>query len=297
MGMIKDYLNIFMEGLDSLHYMTMKDILASFGAIIDLSQDNVTNEIYNGQDFMLFATEIKLYLLPELYLSLICLYLLLYGVSISMSRNYNYPIITHNISEFSILIVGIVTFLNFMVIDPSVDQFGLTGSFLFEDFHLSNLQIFAKGLLSLILSLVLILIHPYMKKFRVNNFEYYLLILFSFLGQLVILSANNFILFYLGVEMQALAFYILASFKKTSLYSTESGLKYFIIGAVSSGLLLIGFSYLYLSVGTISFYDIAMMQGDVDGYTFYKGKELMVVGLVFVLTALLIKMGVSPFHA
>ena len=93
----------------------------------------------------------------------------------------------------------------------------------------------------------------YLLSQRFNNFEYVLLILFSVLGLFVLCAANDLITAYLAIELQSLAFYVLAAFKKNSSFSIDAGLKYFILGSFASGLFLFGSSLLYGITGTINF--------------------------------------------
>ena len=92
---------------------------------------------------------------------------------------------------------------------------------------------------------------------KINTFEYTLLILLSVLGMLLLVSSYDLLSLYLGVELMSLSFYILAAYKRNSEFSGEAGLKYFILGAFSSGLLLFGSSMLYGFTGMTNFEDIA----------------------------------------
>ena len=90
---------------------------------------------------------------------------------------------------------------------------------------------------------------------KINRFEYILIFLFALLGIFLLCSSNDLITAYLSIELQSLAFYILAAFKKNSTYSIEAGLKYFILGAFSSGLFLFGSSLIYGFSGSVNFAD------------------------------------------
>jgi len=96
---------------------------------------------------------------------------------------------------------------------------------------------------------------PYILTQKINHFEYILLILFSVLGLFLLCSANDLLTAYLAIELQSLAFYVLASFKRNSSFSVDAGIKYFILGAFSSSLFLFGSSLLYGITGTINFSD------------------------------------------
>ena len=126
----------------------------------------------------------------------------------------------------------------------------------------------------------------------IGRFEYVILILLSVLGMNIMISSNNLLTLYMGLELQSLALYILAAFNRNSLYSAEAGLKYFILGAISSGLLLFGISLLYGFTGTTSFPliadTIAMSQDTVS--------MAIIIGLVFVLVGIAFKISAVPFH-
>ena len=129
----------------------------------------------------------------------------------------------------------------------------------------------------------------YFKKESIVLFEYNILILLSILGLLCVISANDFVSFYLALELQSLAFYILASFKKDSAFSTEAGLKYFILGALSSGFLLFGISLIYGAIGSTNFEVLSKTISFLDfSNVFANELSLRVVfGSLFVLMSLL----------
>lgn len=112
--------------------------------------------------------------------------------------------------------------------------------------------------------------------------------LFSVLGLLLLNSCNDLLMFYLAVELQSLSFYVLATFNRNSEYNAEAGIKYFILGALSSGFLLFGFSLIYISFGTIVFEDIIKLNVSDDFMTSWS--------LLFIIIALLFKIGAFPFH-
>ena len=130
------------------------------------------------------------------------------------------------------------------------------------------------------------------KKFIVDNkldkFEYPIIILLSILGMFFMVSSNDLILFYLGLELQSLSLYILASIDRDNLRSTESGIKYFVLSALSSGLLLYGCSLLYGFTGSTNFEVIASQLN--------KENEGAVFAMVFILVGLAFKVSAVPFH-
>lgn len=129
----------------------------------------------------------------------------------------------------------------------------------FVSFHNTIINDFstfiAKFLICFFSSFYFLLISTSLKEQKLTSFEYLLIILFAILGLLLMCCSNDFMIAYLSLELSSLAFYILASFKKTSSYSIESGLKYFITGAVSSAFFLLGISFIYIFSGSIYFDD------------------------------------------
>jgi NADH-quinone oxidoreductase subunit N len=126
-----------------------------------------------------------------------------------------------------------------------------------------------------------------------------LLTLLSILGLLLLVSSNDLITAYLAIEMQSLSFYVLATFKRESAFSTESGLKYFILGAFSSGLILFGSSYIYGLTGSLNFTDLSIL---LDGFTFeskldsFSTLDGLKIFILFIVTGLLFKLAAAPFH-
>ncbi|MDQ1078667.1 NADH-quinone oxidoreductase subunit NuoN [Pseudoroseomonas cervicalis] len=123
------------------------------------------------------------------------------------------------------------------------------------------------------------------------RFEFPLLLLFSTVGMMVMISANDLIALYMGLELLSLSLYVIAAFNRDSERSAEAGLKYFVLGSLASGLLLYGSSLIYGFSGSTNFDRIADALGATDGAPFG-----LVVGLVFVLAALAFKVSAVPFH-
>ncbi|MFO1188962.1 MAG: NADH-quinone oxidoreductase subunit NuoN [Alphaproteobacteria bacterium] len=148
---------------------------------------------------------------------------------------------------------------------------------------------FAKILVILGSALGIVLSSSYNRREDMARFEYPILILFATLGMMMMVSANDLISLYLGIELQSLSLYVLAAFRRDSLRSSEAGLKYFVLGALASGLLLYGASFVYGFAGTTSFGGIAaaLKAGPSTG---------VIVGLVFVSAALAFKVSAVPFH-
>jgi len=131
--------------------------------------------------------------------------------------------------------------------------------------------------------------NEFLKHKKILNFEYDLLINFSILGLLLIGVSNDVMTFYLAIELQSLCFYVLACFLKRSSHSSEAALKYFVLGSVSSGLLLFSFCSNYLYLGATNFDSIELMNSLTSSLSVY-------FGVIFFLVALLFKLGSFPFH-
>ena len=151
----------------------------------------------------------------------------------------------------------------------------------------------------------------YIKGQRLNSFEFVILILFSTLSMLFMVSSYDLISMYLAIELQSLSFYVIAAFQRNSSerneFATEAGLKYFVLGALSSGLLLFGESLVYGFTGITNFEELAKLLlafGDSSIVLAEKGSDIsggahdtaVVIGLLFILVAFLFKLGAVPFH-
>ncbi|OKL43553.1 NADH-quinone oxidoreductase subunit NuoN [Pseudovibrio exalbescens] len=130
----------------------------------------------------------------------------------------------------------------------------------------------------------------YARSQNFDRFEYPILILLATLGMMMMLSAGDLIAMYLGLELQSLALYVVAAINRDSVRSTEAGLKYFVLGALSSGMLLYGMSFIYGFTGQIEFDAIAMT------LTEERASLGLVFGIVFLLAGLAFKISAVPFH-
>ncbi len=132
---------------------------------------------------------------------------------------------------------------------------------------------------------------PRIGRMETSRFEYPVLIVLATLGMCVMVSANSLLTVYLGIELMSLAAYVLAAYHRDNALSTEAGLKYFVLGALSSGLMLYGMSLIYGFTGTIGFEGIAAALGAAQGR-----ETGVIVGLVFVVAGLAFKVSAVPFH-
>ncbi|SLN34145.1 NADH-quinone oxidoreductase subunit N [Roseovarius litorisediminis] len=148
---------------------------------------------------------------------------------------------------------------------------------------------FAKVTILLSAAAVLVMSQEYMARRNILRFEYPLLVSLSAVGMMVMVSAGDLMVLYMGLELQSLALYVVASLRRDNAKSTEAGLKYFVLGALSSGLLLYGASLTYGYAGTTLFSGII---ASADG----QAPIGLLLGLVFVLCGLAFKVSAVPFH-
>ena len=213
--------------------------------------------------------------LPEAVLALGTLLLVLFG-ALRGERAYNL------VTEISVALLGIV----FLIVVWKSRPMGITFYGAFADDPFTR---FMSGL-ALIGSLVTLLLSlDFMRRERIGGFEFPVLILLSTLGMLMLIAANDFIALYLGLELMSLALYVIAAYRRHDLRSTEAGLKYFVLGALSSGMLLYGASLIYGYAGSVRFSDVAAAVHDHHNIG-------VLFGLVFVLAGLAFKISAVPFH-
>ena len=212
-------------------------------------------------------------LLPEIFLSLSIFTILMFGVFIKKSFN-----IIFNLTSL-ILILTIAIILN----NPNHEEKIFLDTFTRDSF--SN---YFKILILISSLFVLNSSKNFITENKLDKFEYPIIILLSILGMFFMVSANDLILFYLGLELQSLSLYILASIDRDNLRSSESGIKYFVLSALSSGLLLYGCSLLYGFTGSTNF--------DLIAAQLNKENVGAVFAMVFILVGLAFKISAVPFH-
>lgn len=176
--------------------------------------------------------------------------------------------------------------------------FGFSGVFLngqgssFDGAFLSDkFSHYVKAMIGVAAASALWFSRDYFKKEKLDQFEYSILMLFAVLGMGIMVSAGNLLTLYIGIELQSLALYVMAAFNRDSLRASEAGLKYFVLGALSSGMLLYGASLIYGFTGSLDFAEIAahLEQAGAPGTG-------VIAGLVFLLSGLAFKISAAPFH-
>ena len=210
---------------------------------------------------------------PEIFLSLSIFLILMLGVFVKKSFN-----LIFNLTSLIIITTILIIFTG-----PNTEESIFSNSFIRDSF--SN---YFKILILLSSLFVLNSSKNFIIDNKLDKFEYPIIILLSILGMFFMVSSNDLILFYLGLELQSLSLYILASIDRDNLRSTESGIKYFVLSALSSGLLLYGCSLLYGFTGSTNFELISSQLN--------KENTGAVFAMVFILVGLAFKVSAVPFH-
>ena len=148
----------------------------------------------------------------------------------------------------------------------------------------------AKAIIGLAAAAALLFSQSYLKSEKLDKYEFSVLVLYAVLGMSIMVSSNNLLSLYIGIEMQSLALYVLAAFNRDSLRASEAGLKYFVLGALSSGLLLYGISLVYGFSGSLRFDTIGTIVSSGEVSTG------IIAGMVFMLCGLAFKISAAPFH-
>jgi len=214
------------------------------------------------------------FIYSEIFLSIAIMTLLIIGVFKKNSSN-----LIFNLSIISLL-GSLALIFNFPA-NSNIELFN-------NSYKIDYLSKFMKILIISSGIFVLLSSNKYIQIININKIEYPILALSSILGMMVMISSNDLILFYVGLELQSLSLYVLASFNRDNLLSSESGLKYFVLSALSSGLLLYGCSLIYGFSGSTNFFIISEnLSQSSYGLTF---------GIVFILAGLAFKISAVPFH-
>ena len=217
---------------------------------------------------------------PEIFLSLWILFYIIFGVFAGGSKLSKQKIFTLT-AALGLLITFILVYIG----DWKANRL------LSDLFVQDRLSVYMK-LLVLFSGIVIIYISEKYRSFeKLFIYEYPLLILFSILGMLIMISANDFISLYMGLELQSLSLYVLASMKKDSSKSSEAGLKYFILGALASGFFLFGVSLLFGIAGTTTYTELSLILVNYENYS-----PLLALAIVMILCSIAFKLSAAPFH-
>lgn len=214
----------------------------------------------------------EIVIFPELFLGISIIYLVLHSTFLAIQKKY--PLIQSSVLYLSILVLIFASFLVYNEHLNSVEMSCLNNTYVSD--YISFISKIVIGSLSVF---CLLMMHSYILTQQINNFEYFLLFLFSVLGLFLLCSSNDLLTAYLAIELQSLSFYVLAAFKKNSTFSVDAGIKYFILGAFASSMFLFGSSLLYGLTGSVSFDDFQVLFVNtfpgqpVDNIAFYEVLE------------------------
>ncbi len=216
-------------------------------------------------------------ILPELFLAIAATALLMLGVFRGNDS-------TQLVSTLSVVTLAVTFAL--ILLPPRPEVFVFDGLLTIDGFG-----DFMKLLVLIGTAFSIIMAQRYIQREDMNRFEFPVLMLFATLGMMAMISANDLIALYMGLELQSLSLYVVAAFRRDNLRSSEAGLKYFVLGALSSGMLLYGSSMIYGFTGSTGFEGIAR--------AFITGGDVsigLIVGLVFLCAGLAFKVSAVPFH-
>ena len=214
---------------------------------------------------------------PELFLAVAAMVMLMYGAFRGEES-------TRFVTWTGVVVMAVAGLL--VLAGPAGETTAFNGQFMVDAF-----AVFTKILLIAGAALALILAQPYNMREDIKQFEFPILMVFAVLGMMMMVSANDLLSLYVGLELQSLSLYVVAAIRRDNLRSSEAGLKYFVLGALSSGILLYGMSLIYGFAGTTGFDGLAA--------TFAVSEDTpvgVIVGLVFIAAGLAFKVSAVPFH-
>jgi NADH-quinone oxidoreductase subunit N len=216
--------------------------------------------------------------LPEIVLALAGLALLLVG---SFREQHAARLLT------PLAVLSIVTTMAVVLASGTTPRQTFGGHFVVDGY-----AVFLKLLILAASALCILMAPGYLRGERIDRFEYPLLALFSTVGMMMMVSANSFLALYMALELQSLPLYVMAAFQRDTLRSTEAGLKYFVLGALASGMLLYGCSLVYGFTGTVGFGPLRQAISPMAG-----GLPVgAMIGMVFIAAGLAFKLAAVPFH-
>nr|NP_689374.1 NADH dehydrogenase subunit 2 [Chaetosphaeridium globosum]AAM96605.1 NADH dehydrogenase subunit 2 [Chaetosphaeridium globosum] len=219
-------------------------------------------------------------ILPEIFLINASIILLMYGV-FCRSR-----FIIRNIAWLGLLSIIVTLLLH-------VNNVCTTANLFYNNLILDNFTFYCKMFLLLSTASVILMCLDYFKQENVYAFESIILILFSTCSMLLMISAYDLITMYLAIELQSLCFYVIAASQRNSEFSTEAGLKYFLLGAFSSGILLFGCSLLYGFTGVTNYEELAKIM---LSFSSSNTPGMLAVAILFIAVGFLFKITAVPFH-
>lgn len=221
-------------------------------------------------------------MLPELFLLGATCVILLIDLFLKPTQRD----VTHWLSVLVLIVTGVLVWRNALPDGVSLSAFN-------DMFVLDGMATILKLFILLVTIAVCLYGRVYLRDRKLHIGEFYLLILFATLGMMLLVSAGNMITVYLGLELLTLSQYALVALNRDSSASSEAAIKYFVLGALASGLLLYGMSMIYGATGTLDLAKIHVVVGDMVNSPH---RTMLAFGLVFLITGIAFKFGAAPFH-
>jgi len=223
-------------------------------------------------------------IIPEIFLFSSVVVLLFFGCFIGLSLIYRYPLLNQIISKVLILVLIFSAIL--ITNNPVVNGCCFNGCV-----NVDNASFFVK--LSVVFSSIccFLISNNYIKNYQINNFEFFIVVALAVFGLNLLVMSCDFLTSYIVLELQSFCFYILAAFKRSSAYSTEAGLKYFLLGSFSSTLFVFGVTLIYGIFGTVNFSLLHLIIFE-NNNLFFLDK----LGFTFIFVGILFKLAAAPFH-
>ena len=218
--------------------------------------------------------------LPEIFL--LCMASLILLVDVFLVERFR--VVTYVLTQLAIVIGFILVAMQYREYPQPIITFS-------GHYVLDKLAVLTKLFVLLTTVFAFIYAHQYLKSRQIPRGEYYVLGLFAVVGMLVMASAYSFLTIYLGLELLSLSLYAMVALQKQVTVAIEAAMKYFVMGAMASGLLLYGISMIYGMTGSINIHEIAGLQS-----INHPQQAVMLLGLVFVIAGMLFKFGAVPFH-
>jgi NADH-quinone oxidoreductase subunit N len=248
---------------------------------------------------MVFIQNDFIYFLPEIFLGIMVLILLIFGVIMDNTKK---KIIIKTSKIIFLNNLKIVNFLGISVLFCVLFLYFFQYIYLGFNYSIFNYQVISDNfivvfkILILIFTILILNISSYFfKQEGIFSFEYVILILVSSLGLLFFVSSNDFFVLYLSLELQSLSLFILCAIRHKQNSAIEASLKFFIIGSVSSGFLLFGCSLVYGNFGLLNFFEIKTIL-DIFNSTLYQDSLFLIIGVLLVLVGFFFKLAIAPFH-
>jgi len=246
-------------------------------------------------DYGLFYNDLNFFHF-EIYFILSVIIFLIFFVMLSNKKNYHFAYYL-NVSQIFVNLLPFVVILLIIILNNNTtDSYYLFAGFYYNDVAI----VFFKNIILLGFLFFIFAVKQYILQFKYYDFEFILILFISLFSSILILNSNDLVSLFFIIELQSLTFYILVASKQTSSFSTESGLKYFILGCFSSGIILFGISLIYGFTGLLSYTDLMLFLSEIktdftldSNFMAFSG---FIVGFLLLTVGFLFKLGSVPFH-